>query len=120
MANAIVGIDLADREQMVVCDHGLEGVGAADVPVQGLGPGWRVVVQFAPAAVVATGGGYPATAHSKLAPQAFLSQAPSRDHRVQPLGQRQVTRGSPREQTDGACRRSAPNSHLRAAALFPQ
>ncbi len=26
MANAIVGIDLADREQMVVCDHDSKGL----------------------------------------------------------------------------------------------
>ena len=38
-SNAIVGIDLADKKQMVVVtDHDSQGAGPPDVPVQGLGP----------------------------------------------------------------------------------
>ena len=42
MTNAIVGIDLADRKQMVVvCDHDSRVLARRDVPVQGVGPGCR-------------------------------------------------------------------------------
>jgi hypothetical protein len=39
--NAIVGIDLADKKQMVVvCDHDSAGAGTQDFPLPGLGS-WR-------------------------------------------------------------------------------
>ena len=43
LENAIVGIDLADKKQMVVVHRPrLEGAGSPHLPVQGLGPGLGV------------------------------------------------------------------------------
>jgi len=40
VTNAIVGVDLADRKQMVVvCDHDSKVLAQADVPVPRLGSG---------------------------------------------------------------------------------